>query len=178
MSARWRVAGSALAFATVLAVAALSRVPTAHAEPDEAIIRLSWRTLGVRLEECRRLTEEELEALAPHMRTPESCTGRNADYELRVTLAGAGVVTDTVHPTGLRTDRPIYVLRDLPVAPGSHQVSVRFTALVPPDVTARRANVEGSPLEIHYEGELTLAAAEIALITLDATGTALVRRGP
>ncbi len=178
MSARLRVAGLVLAFATVLGIAGLSRVPTARTIPDAAIIRLSWRTLGVRLEECRRLTEEELEALAPHMRTPESCTGRNADYELRVTLAGAGVVTDTVHPTGLRTDRPIYVLRDLPVTPGSHEVSVTFTALVPPEVTARRDTIGGPSLALHYEGELTLAAAEIALITLDATGTALVRRGP
>ena len=175
MSARLQMLGFALALATVFGIAGLSRVPTAQADPDEAIIRLSWRALGVRLEECRRLTEEELEALAPHMRTPESCTGRNADYELRVTLAGAGVVTDTVHPTGLRTDRPVYVLRDFPVVPGSHKVTVSFKALVPPEVTARR---DTAPLALSYEGELTLAAAEIALITLDPTGTALVRRGP
>lgn len=170
MSTRLRLAGLALAAATVLGIAGLSRVPTAQAYSDQAIIRLSWRALGVRLEECRRLTEEELEALAPHMRTPESCTGRNADYELRVTLAGAAVVTDTMRPSGLRTDRPVYVLRDLQVAPGAHDVTVSFSALVPPD---------GSPpLPLRYEGELTLAAAEIALITLDAAGTALVRREP
>jgi hypothetical protein len=126
-----RALGLVLAVGFACGVAWLSSAPTTYATAEDATLRLSWRAPGVRLEECRRRTAEELEALAPHMRTPEVCSGRFADYSLHVDLDGASAIRDTVRPGGARGDRPLYVYRDLAVRPGPHAVEVQFTALVP-----------------------------------------------
>lgn len=164
----------ALAVACAVGIAWLSRVPTAHAEADEALLRLSWRVLGVRAEECRRRTEEELADLAPHMRTPEVCTGGIVDYELRVEVDDRPVVRDTLHPGGARRDRPLYVFRDLPIAPGRHEVEVTLRALVPEGFDR---DVD-QPLAYEWEGEVRADPAAITLITLDESGARLVLRTP
>jgi len=165
----------ALAIASVaaLAIAALSRAPASPLESSQPLVRLSWRVLGVRVEECRPRTEEELAALAAHMRTPQVCTGGVADYVLRVSIDGAETVRDTVRPSGARRDRPTYVFRDLPVEQGRHQVQVAFSALVP---TA--FEVGEQPLEFSWEGDVFVDIGEIALITLNPSGDALVHRAP
>jgi hypothetical protein len=167
------VVGLAVASAALVGVSWLSRVPMAGAQPDEAILRLSWRTLGFRIEQCRSRTDEELAALAPHMRTPEVCTGRGADYELRVTVDGAEMVRDTVIPAGARGDRPVYVFRDLLLGPGQYRVGIDFAALVPP--TYESAN---EAVALAWEGDVQLSPREIGLITLDASGRNLVHRNP
>jgi hypothetical protein len=155
-----------------LAIAGLSRVPASPEDTSEALLRLSWRVLGARVEECRARTAEELAALAPHMRTPQVCTGRGAGYELRVRVDGAEAIRDTIRPAGARGDRPVYVFRDLVVEPGSHEVGVEFTALVP------RTYQEGEQevLEYGWAGDILVAPAEIALITLDESGGTLIYR--
>ncbi len=184
-----RPAAAMLAVACALGIAWLSRVQVLRAEPDRALLRLSWRVLGARIEECRPRTAEELEALAPHMRTPETCVGRNADYALHVEIDGAIAVADTLSPAGVRGDRPVYVLEDISVAPGSHDVRVGFAALVPgetPDQEAEeaeepRAELEGredARRDLEWSGTVTVGPGEIALITMDPSGSALVLGGP
>jgi hypothetical protein len=158
--------------AGALGIGWLTRVPTSAAGPDDALVRLSWRLRGVRVEECRARTPEELEALAPHMRTPEVCVGENAAYALEVELDGREVARDTVRPAGVRVDRPVYVVLDLPVAPGRHRVEVGFEALLPEGFEAG-----GEVAELELEQEIDVGPAEIALITLDETGRRLEVRG-
>jgi hypothetical protein len=152
-------------------IAGLSRLPVSSPEGSQPLVRLSWRILGVRAEECRPRTEEELAALAAHMRTPEVCTGGVVDYALTVSIDGVVLITDTVRPAGARRDRPVYVFRDLPVSPGTHRVEVEFAALVPPTF-----EIEEQRVEYEWEGDVVLQEAEIALITLDSSGDALTYR--
>jgi len=162
-----------LALGFALGVAWLSSTPTTYASAEDATLRLSWRALGVRIEECRRRTEEELENLAPHMRTPEVCSGRSAEYELRVDLDGAKAIRDTVRPGGARGDRPLYVYYDLPVRPGRHLLAVDFRALVP-----EAAEVSEGATRFLLEEEVDVAPTEVALVTLDGDGSRLVRFDP
>lgn len=166
--------GLLLGAAALVMISWLSRVPLPGADAGEAILRLSWRTLGVRVEECRPRTEEELAALAEHMRTPEVCVGGGADYELRVSVDGAELVRDTLVPAGARRDRPVYVFRDLALGPGDHRVEVDFRALVPSGYEPE----DGTPLEVEWSGEVELDPGEIGLVTLDRSGAALVHREP
>lgn len=168
-----RVGAASLSAAVALALAGLSRVPTVHADGGEALLRLSWRLRGARVEQCRPRTPDELEALAAHMRTPEVCVGVNAAYELTVELDGREVVRDTVRPAGARADRPVYVFRDVPVAPGSHSVEVALRALVP-----EGADAAGGVGRLALEEEIRIGPAEIALVTLDPEGIHLVVRTP
>jgi len=151
-------------------IASLSQWPLG-ASSDAAIVRLSWRSEAVRAEECRRLTEEELSRVPAHMRVAESCTGAYVDYELWLTVDDLTRI-DTVSPSGLRRDRPVYVLRDEPVEPGAHAVQVRFAPIVPAGFEANDDFVD-----FEWSGDLMLAPREVGLITMNGAGTALERRG-
>jgi hypothetical protein len=72
---------SKLRIIPVVAVSALflaligwgTRADYQRATDQHALLRLSWRMRGERLENCRDRTPAELEALPVHMRTPRIC---------------------------------------------------------------------------------------------------------
>ena len=155
-------------FAVALAIAGLSQLLVPIGGGD-GIIRLSWRIEAARIEECRSLSEEELSRIAAHMRRAEECVGGTADYQLRLSVGDLEPWIDTIAPSGLRRDRPVYVLHDQPVRPGRYPVVVAFEAILPgsdaPEASA-----------LSWSGELDLARNQIVLITLDADGRDLVVR--
>ena len=169
-----RRVGVGVASAVLLvAMAALSRVPLRFAGPDDALLRLSWRMKGVSAEACRTLTPEELEKLPVHMRNPRACIGHIASYRLSVRVDGALALIDTVRPAGARGDRPITLLRDLPLAPGSHRVEVRFDAILPEGVTPPDDGI----LRLQWNGAVDIPPRGVALVTLDPGGRKLELRG-
>ena len=147
----------------VFALGALSRVPYTPADAGHGVLRLSWRVRGERVQECRRLTPEELEALPLHMRRPEVCEGRIAPYRLRVAIDGSVVEDTLIRAAGAREDRPIYVLRDFPLAPGAHVVDIAFAR-------------EGAPAGLTLETVVEIRPGRISLVTFDPDRNALVLR--
>lgn len=164
---------AAVAVALTLGISAGSRVPVTFSEPDDALLRLSWRMRGITAEECRTLSEAELERLPVHMRNPRACIGVIAPYALDVSVDGRVLAADTVRPPGARGDRPLNVLREYPLAPGEHQVRVRLRAVFPDGVDAPADGIT----ELAWEGALRLGGRDVALVTLDEAGRALVVRG-
>lgn len=172
--ARVRVAlATAVAVVLTLGISAGSRVPVTFSSADDALLRLSWRMRGITAQACRTLPQEELERLPVHMRNPEACIGVIASYTLDVSVDGRVLAADTVRPPGARGDRPLNVLREYPLAPGDHQVSVRFRALLPAGVEAPPEGI----IEVAWEGSLRLGGRGVALVTLDEAGRMLVVRG-
>ncbi len=165
------VAAAVVSLVLVAGMAGLSQIPLATADGD-ARIRLSWRNEPIRVEECRALTDEDQEDIPAHMRRAQSCTGYHVDYELRLEIDGRAVAVDTLAPSGLRRDRPVYVLRDVTVPPGRHDVDVSYAALVPEDYRA-----EGLPAAFRWSGVMELGGGEVGLVTLDESGRTLTRRG-
>ena len=174
MSARRTLAAAAVAVGVTLGTAALSRVPVRFSHTSTAMLRLSWKINGVTVEACRERTPEELEALPVHMRNPKACIGGIAPYVLEVTVDGMATTPDTVRARGARSDRPLFVLRDMLVTPGRHDVAVRFRAVIPEGV----APPAGGILQLAWSGSITLAERDVALITLDETARALQVRLP
>lgn len=170
MTTAQKVGAVAAGLVLMAVMAGLSQIPLATADGD-ARVRLSWRNEPIRVEECRTLTDEELADVPAHMRRTEDCTGYHVDYELRLEIDGRAVVIDTVAPSGLRRDRPVYVLRNITVPPGRHDVAVSYAALVPEDYQAG-----GLPTAFSWSGAMELTAGEVGLVTLDETGRALTRR--
>jgi hypothetical protein len=156
---------------SVAGISAASRLPLSFRGEHDALLRLSWRVDGVSMEECRSLTDEELANLPVHMRNPEACIGRIAPYRLQVGIDGAMVVSDTVYPAGARGDRPIFVLHDLPLDPGSTRVRVRFDPLLPPGAKPGPAAVP-----LFLDRVVAVEAGRIVLVTLDDAGRNLVMR--
>jgi hypothetical protein len=159
--------GVSLLFVGGIAWLSLAPMPPA---PNAALVRLSWRSQPYRVEECRTLSAQELASIPSHMRKTEECVGEFVDYEVSLEIDGL-LKLDTVAPSGARRDRPVYVFQDELVSPGTHTVAVRFRALVGVD-----SGQDEEPPTLEWNGYVTLAEREIALVTLDATGTRLLRR--
>jgi hypothetical protein len=169
MSPARRLAGGILALALAISVAALSRLPHDPTGNDDAMIRLSWRTPGELVNECRKVSQEELERQPLHMRREEICEGRIVPYHLRVILDGRVELDETVRAAGAREDRPLYVHRELRVSPGEHRIEVQW------ERDGGGADEGRSGLSL--QSTLELAAREVALITYDLDRRVLVSRG-
>ncbi|HEX6939525.1 MAG TPA: hypothetical protein VF158_08940 [Longimicrobiales bacterium] len=187
--------------AAVLALGALSRLPYTAADAGRGVLRLSWRVRGERVQQCRRLSAEELEALPLHMRRPEACEGRIAPYRLRVVIDGDLVEDALVSAAGAKRDRPIYVFRDFPLTPGAHQVEITFTREGAPEADGGAAPAPGgatpegggappergggeagggrtgaAPVRLALRTVVEIRPARIALVTYDPAEDALVLR--
>lgn len=171
MSAVRTVVAALVAVALTVGTAALSRVPVTFSAEDQAALRLSWGMGGVALEACRQLSPEELERLPVHMRNPRACIGHIASYQLTVDVDGHPALRDTVAPAGARGDRPLYVLNDLALTPGTHDVDVRFRALLPEGMSPP----EGLD-SLAWKGTVKVGPRQVALVTLDEDQGRLVLR--
>ena len=120
------MAGAATAGALLLIVRA-SAAPLPLHGGHSARLRVSWSARPERIEVCRTLSAEELESREEHMRQRVECDGRSATYTLRVEADGRRIDETVVRGGGLRHDRPIHLLRDLELSPGTHRVRVTFT---------------------------------------------------
>lgn len=105
----------------------LSAVAFPHHKSNAAALRLSFSARPERIEVCRTLSDEELAGLAEHMRQRVSCEGVLATYTLRIEVDGVMIGESVVRGAGLRHDRPLYLLQDYPVLPGSHRFRVSLT---------------------------------------------------
>jgi hypothetical protein len=163
-----------VAVGATAALGALSRVPYQSDRSASAVLRLAWRARGVRIEECRQLTEEEMANLPQHMRRSEVCEGRLIPYRLTVDVDGTTMVDAEIRPAGAREDRPLYVFQDLRLAPGPHDVSVVFIreGEIDPETEAGAA----TPARLEFHGLIEFAVREIALITYDTERKELIHR--
>jgi hypothetical protein len=175
-----RALGAVVAVAALLAMAWASSAPmTAHRSPD-AMLRLAWSARPERIEQCRRLTDEELAALPRHMRQEVVCEGTTAEYRLQVRVDGALIADQVVRGGGLRRDRRVYVLRELAVAPGERAIDVRFERIQPEAAadagesnpatgaaTAAPGLRDSVPSRLSLERSLRLSSREVTLVTFD-----------
>ena len=160
--------GSVVAMLACAGLVALSWGSVHLGSADEGVLRLSWRAVGQRIEECRVPSEEELAALPPHMRRDEICEGRLAPFALEVRLDEEVVLRRELHAAGAREDRPTYVFDELRVEPGPHRLEVDFAvagggaaALVPP---------------LRLRTRIELASRSVVLVTRDDESGELVVR--
>lgn len=112
---------------TALGLLLLARLSTASVRShgvETSVLRLSWSARPERIETCRVLSQEELEELLEHMRRRVQCEGKAASYLFAVTVDGVRIREQVVRGAGLRNDRAMYLLEDLPVKPGKHDIQL------------------------------------------------------
>lgn len=97
-----------------------------HLAPDLALIKLSVIHSAQRKGECRRRTREELEALAPNMRTPFDCPRERLPIHIEVLLDGETIYDRTLQPAGLFRGSQTRAYERLPAAAGPHSLVVRM----------------------------------------------------
>jgi len=139
--------GAVVAVAATVAMAGLSRAPLAAYPADTPVLRLAWSVRPERIEHCRTLTDAELAGVPAHMRQRVQCEGRSANYRLSVAVDGRPRLDTLVTGAGARSDRPVYVFREVDVPAGRHQLEVRFQREPLPNGKANDA-VEGSAADV------------------------------
>ncbi len=167
-----RVAGVALAAVTMLLVGVLSDLPLAGEDSEDAILRLTWRLRSQEVGDCPTPTQADLDRLPVHMQNPDACIGPLPTYDLNVRVNGESRLQQAVSGGGARGDRPLYVLYDLVLPPGSHEVEVSF---------ARQNEALEEELDmgrrLALEADLVLEPRTVTLVTRAGdTGELVVRR--
>ena len=188
-----RALAAVLAAGTTAAVAALSLVPYTPQPGPEAMVRLSWRARGERVEVCRVLSAEEQRSLPQHMRRERICEGTTAEYRLRVEVDGERRVEEPVQGSGEVQVRPLYVYRELVLPPGAHRLEVTFERTRPAEdevdderegrdeqtegaAGRRRARDAAVPRRLELERTVRLRPREVLLVTYDPERRELVVR--
>lgn len=120
--------GQALVLAALAAgVGYLSAAPTYHQVPDGmAQIKLSFRHGGQRVEDCRKLTSEEIAKLPPKERRPNTCTRERLPITVVIEIDGKPLYEDVLQPSGLSRDGPSETYRKFLVAAGAHHLTAQL----------------------------------------------------
>lgn len=145
-------------------------------EPEDGMIRLSWRAIGGRVRLCEKYTPAELERLPKHMRiSSERCSQSLLPYRLRVWWNGKEVVDRPVLPSGWRGDRPLFVNEEFSTPPGDYKLKVKFQPLEPsaepggadPLLAQARADALSKATVFELDRLVSLRAGRIILVGLD-----------
>ena len=103
-----------------------SRPAYTHFDPQNAQVKLSFSHAGARKEECRRLTQEELNELPPNMRQPTDCPRERVSLVVDIQMNGERLYRASLPPSGLWGDGASTVYQRFAVQPGQHQVTARL----------------------------------------------------
>ncbi len=109
----------------IAVIAALSAWPPYQLlDDDTAIVSLVFAHPGQRLGECRKISQEELNELAPNMRKPTDCPRER--HAVRVELrSGANVLyRETVQPHGIWADGKASIYARIEVRSGRHEIFI------------------------------------------------------
>ncbi|MEO8123000.1 MAG: hypothetical protein ABI633_03025 [Burkholderiales bacterium] len=140
-----------------LIVGVFSHWPTyRHLADDESLIKLSFTHAAQRVDECRKLTPEELAKLPPNMRAPTKCGRERAPVVVEVDLDGKPAIRHVAQPSGLSRDGASSVYQRMTVHAGMHQVVVRL-----------KDNAGKGGFDYESEKTVTLAPAQILVIDFD-----------
>ncbi len=109
----------------MLVVWYFSAAPTyRHLTPEQSMITMAFSHAGERIEECRRLSQEELEKLPPNMRNPLDCPRERSPVTVELLLDGERIIHRVFNPPGLYSDLGIDVYLNAKVPAGTHRLTM------------------------------------------------------
>lgn len=126
MSGVVRTAGQILAFLMfAMVVGYFSAAPVyTHLSADKGLIKLNFSHAGQPKQQCRRLSQEELDQLPPNMRKLEDCPRERVPLLVEFELNDVLVYREAVAPSGLAGDGAATVYQKFPVAGGPQKFKV------------------------------------------------------
>jgi hypothetical protein len=136
-----------------------------HLQPDEALLRLSFKHPGKPVGDCRERTPEELAKLPPQLRTKTECPRERSPVRAVVELDGKPLYDETFPAAGLKRDGAAAGYRRLAIPAGQHTLKVGFND----DVRAKGLTYE-------HSATVNLKAGQVVLIDLVADKGGVVIR--
>ncbi len=108
------------------------------------------------MEECRRLTQEELNALPPNMRKPDECPRERHEIYVEMHLDDRLVYSETALPSGLWKDGKANVYRRTTVDAGEYKLFVGMND-----------SGSGDGFDYFEQRDVTLAPGQNLVVTFD-----------
>ncbi len=136
-----------------------------YAAPELAVIKLSLSHAADRVEECVKLTPDEINARALQGQSLGECGRERLPVRVEVDVDGRTVIGVTAEPSGLWSDGPASVYERIPVAAGSHTITVRL-----------RDSARESGWDYEQTGNVNLEAGRYFTITFRAANGGFVFR--
>ena len=130
--------------------------PYHQLEEDEAVITLSFTHATKIREACRKLSQEELMALAPNMRLPTSCPRERSQLNIELYLDEKLVTKEVLEPLGFHKDQGVSLFKKIKVKAGEHVLRVWMNDDV---------NVDGPTYK--YEEKINLKPEQLLLLDFD-----------
>lgn len=91
---------------------------------QQGIVSLTFSHAAQRLGECRRLTQEELNALPPNMRKPDECPRERHDIEVEMRIDDSVLYSETLSPSGFWKDGKATVYSRTAIDAGEYELFV------------------------------------------------------
>jgi hypothetical protein len=123
---------------------------------DEARLTIAFAHAGQLREPCRRLSQEELNQLAPNMRKLEDCPRERSPVTVVAELDGEPFYNATLQPPGLYSDGGVDVLHSAKISAGAHRLSLKMNDSV---------RIDG--FNHVFEDDIEIAPAQILLVGFD-----------
>ena len=132
-------------------------------EDDEAMITVAFAHAGDTLEECRRLSQEELMKLPPNMRKLEDCPRERSPIIIEASLDGEIIYSKTMLPPGIFNDSGVNIYYSSKILAGKHSFKIKM------DDSVRKQGFNHS-----FEQDINIEPAQILLVEFDSlTGFAI-----
>ncbi len=125
-----------------------------HLEPDQGLLRLSFRHPGQFVTDCRTRSPEELAKLSPQLRAQMDCPRERSPVHVRVELNGKPLYDEVFPPAGLRRDGAAAGYHRLAIPAGEHRLRVQVND---------DARIKG----FNHEGERQLAVVPGQVVLID-----------
>ena len=140
-------AGQALLYAAfAAAIGTFASWPDHNQLPaDSAQIKLAFNHSGARVEDCRKLTAQELSKLPSNKRKPNNCSRERVPIAIQLMIDGILLYEAVLPPSGLSSDGQARAYQKFIVSAGKHVIQARLR-------DSNRA--EGFDYESRFEGEL------------------------
>lgn len=138
-----------------------------HLDPELALIKLSVIHSAKRKSECRKRTQEELDAMNPNMRKPYDCPRERLPIHIELLLDGELIYDEVLQAAGLSKGSQTRAYQRIPAASGEHDLVVRMVD---------SARTEG--YDYMKAAKIRLSAGVIFVVDFRAESGGFLLRGP
>lgn len=121
-------AGQAAVYAAAAALVGFFSSSPAYQQVPEGMaqIKISFRHGGVRVEDCKKLSSEEIAKLPLKERRPNTCTRERVPISVEISIDGKVAYAAVLQPSGLSRDGPSETYDKILVPAGPHHLEARL----------------------------------------------------
>lgn len=154
-----KIAGQVAAFTVfALIVGYFSVSPEyTYMAADKALIKMNFSHAGQPRQACRKLTQAELDQMAPNMRKPMDCPRERVPLLIELDIDGETKLEKAVPPTGVAQDGAATVYEKFELPQGEYTISVRM-----------RDSRRDKGYDFTVEEEVSLEAGQVLVIDFEA----------